>query len=86
MALGGQHCADAGIGGRCLGAEFDPGLQVVEPVDDAAAELRIARAGAVDAVLLERAAGEADEARGLGRAQVARRQAGEIAADMSEPP
>ena len=77
MALGGKHLADARIGGRRLGAAFDPGLQVFEPIDDAAAELGIARAGAIDAVLFERAAGEAKEAGGLGRAQIAWRELGD---------
>ena len=74
MALGGKHLADAGVGGRRLGAAFDPGLQIFEAIDDAAAELGIARAGAIGAVLFERAAGEAKKPRGLRRAQVARRE------------
>ena len=77
VALGGKHLRRRRIGGRRLGAEFDPGLQVFEPIDDAAAELGIARAGAVGAVLFERAAREAEEARGFWRAQVARRELGD---------
>ena len=68
-----------------LAPRIDPGLQVLDAIDDAAAELRIARPGAVDAVLLERADGEADEAGGLGRAQIARRQAGEIGGHGKPP-
>src|SRR5690349_19081224 len=68
----------AGVGCRDLGGGIDPRLKVFNSVDDATAELRIARAGAVDAVLFERADGEADEARGLWRAQVALRQTCEI--------
>src|SRR5262249_13198335 len=67
----------AGIGGRGLGAEIGPGLEVFERIDDAAADLSVLRASAVGAVLLERAAGEAKEAGRLGRAQKAWRQAGE---------
>ena len=60
-----QHDGLARIGCRRLHRRIDPGLQVLEAVDDAAAELRIARTRAVDAVLLERTDGEADEAGGL---------------------
>src|SRR5262249_7333779 len=67
----------AGIRGRGLGAEIGPGLQVVEGVDHAPADLAVLRAGAVGAVLLERPAGEAEETRRLGRTQKAWRQAGE---------
>ena len=81
----GSTVADAGVGGRRLGAELDPGLEVLDAIDDATAELRIARAGAVDAVLLQRANGQADEAGGLGRAQIARRQAGEIGGHGKPP-
>jgi hypothetical protein len=76
MALGGQHGPSAGIGGRCLGATVGPCLQIVQRIDDAAAELSIGRTGAVGPVLFQRAAREAKESRGFGRAQVARRQAG----------
>ena len=76
MALGGQHGPGAGIGGRCLGAAIGPGLQIVQRVDDTSAELSIGGTGAVGPVLFQRAAGEAEESRGFGRAQVARRQAG----------
>ena len=71
MALRRQDRPDARIGGGCLGAEFDPGQQVFQPIDDSAAKLRIAWPGAVGAVFFQRADGEADDARGLGGAQVA---------------
>ena len=58
------------------GAPIGPSLKVVERVDDAPADLSIRWAGAVGAVLLERAAGETEEAGRFGRAQKARRQAG----------
>ena len=61
LALCGQHGSDAGIGGRVLGAEVGPGLEVVERIDDAAADLPVLRTGAIDAVLLQRATGEARE-------------------------
>src|ERR1700682_3905199 len=70
-ALGGKDGPGTGIGGRGLGTEIGPSLQVVERVDDAAADLSILRPGAVGAMLLERAAGKAEEASGLGRAQKA---------------
>ena len=74
MALGGQHGSGAGIGRRCLGAAVGPGLQILQRVDDASAELSIGGTGAVGPVLFQRAAGEAEESRGFGRAQVSRRQ------------
>ena len=39
MALCRQHGADAGVGGRRLGAAIHPGLQVLDAIDDATAEL-----------------------------------------------
>ena len=66
MALCRQHGADARVGGGRLGAPIHPGLQVLDAIDDATAELRIARAGSVDPVLLESADGKADEPGGLG--------------------
>ena len=66
VPLGRQHRADAGVGRGRLGAARHPGLQVVDLVDDTAAEFRVARAGAIGAVLLQGAAGQAEEARSLG--------------------
>src|SRR5712691_9930815 len=54
-ALGGKDGPGAGIGGRGLGAEIGPGLEIFERVDDAAADLPVLRPSAVGAVLLERA-------------------------------
>jgi hypothetical protein len=51
LAFCGEYGSDAGIGGRVLGAEVCPGLEVVERIDDAAADLPVLRAGALDAVL-----------------------------------
>ena len=64
MPLGGQH-GPARIGGRGLGAAVGPGLQIVDRVDDTAAELSIGRTGAVGPVLLQRAGGQAEEIRRL---------------------
>jgi hypothetical protein len=75
--------ADARVGGRGLGAPVGPGLQIVERIDDAAAELSIGGAGAIGAVLFERSVGEAEEACGLGGSEVARRQAGGIGSHES---
>ena len=50
MAPRRQHDDFAGVGRRRFGGGLDPALQIVDRVDDAAAELRIARPGAVDAV------------------------------------
>src|SRR3546814_847932 len=57
VALGGKAGAAAGIGRGVLGAEIGPGLEVLDGIDDAAAELAIGGAGSVGAVLLKRAAG-----------------------------
>ena len=72
----GQDGPDAGIGGRGLGADIGPRLQVVERVDDAAADFPVLRSCSVGAMLLERAAGKTEETGGLGRAQKSWRQTG----------
>ena len=77
VALGGEDGSDAGIGGRILGADIGPGLEVVERIDDAAADLAVLRTRAVGAVLLQRATGQAEESRGFGRSEKARRQTGQ---------
>src|SRR3546814_12721909 len=64
VALGGKDGAAAGIGRGVLGAEIGPGLEVLDGIDDAAAELAIGGAGSVGAVLLKRAAGRSEERRG----------------------
>src|SRR3546814_1848145 len=45
VALGGKDGAAAGIGRGVLGAEIGPGLEVLDGIDDAAAELAIGGAG-----------------------------------------
>jgi hypothetical protein len=47
--------------GRSLGAEIGPGLQVIERIDHATADLSVLRSSAVSAVLFERPAGKAPE-------------------------
>ena len=64
----------AGSDVDALAPRRDPRLEILDAIDHAPAELRVARARAVDAVLLEGANGQPDEAGGLGRAQIARRQ------------
>src|SRR6516162_6219651 len=75
-ALGGVDRSRAGIGGRGLGTEIGPGLQIIERIYDAAADLAVLRPRSVGAMLLKRTAGEAKKSRSLGRAQKARLQAG----------
>ena len=53
-----------------------PALKVLDAVDHPSADLAVGRAGAEGPVLLERTAGEAEEARGFGGAQVAGRDTG----------
>jgi len=61
MALGGQHRPLPRIAGRGLGAARGPGLQILERIDDAAAGLPVGRTGALGAVFLQGAAGEAQK-------------------------
>src|SRR3546814_5822342 len=51
-----------------------PRFQIADGVEDAAADLAIGRAGAIGAMLLKGADGQAEEARGFLCAQQARRQ------------
>ena len=53
MALRGQHRPGARIGGGLLGPEIGPGLQVVDDIDDAAADLAVLRAFPVGPMLLQ---------------------------------
>ena len=55
-------------------AVLSPALKVVEGIDDAAANLAIDRACAIGAVFFQRADGNAEEARRIGRAQETGRQ------------
>jgi hypothetical protein len=82
MALGRQHAA-ARIGGRGDGAALGPGLEIVDGIDDPAAELLVGRTGAVGAVLFERPRGKAQEFGGFLGAQKARRQKGHVGAHGS---
>src|SRR3546814_14436029 len=76
VALGGKDGAAAGIGRGVLGAEIGPGLEGLDGIDDAAAELAIGGAGSVGAVLLKREAGYAEKAGSCGGWKKGRREAG----------
>jgi hypothetical protein len=54
VPFGGQNDARAGIGSGFLGAEVGPSLQIVDCVNDAAADLSVFRTCSVRAVLFER--------------------------------
>jgi hypothetical protein len=75
-ALCRMHRASPRIGGRNLGAQVGPRLEVIKCVNDPPADLAVLRPRPVSAVLLECAAGQAEESRRLWCAQEARRQAG----------
>src|SRR5260221_9941644 len=62
--------------GWCVGPAVAPGLEMVERVDDATADLSIGGARAVGPVFFQRPARETEEQGSFGRAQVTRRQAG----------
>jgi hypothetical protein len=68
----------ARIGGRGDGAARGPGFEIVDGIDDAAAELAIGRAGAVGPMLFEGAGGQAEKLGGFLGAQEARRENGEV--------
>ena len=76
MAFCRQHGVVARVGGRCLGTAVDPGFEIIECVDDASTDLPIGGAGAVDPMLFQCAAGETEESRRFGRAQLTRGKAG----------
>jgi hypothetical protein len=75
-AFCGEYGSGARIGGRCLGAEIGPGPEIIERINDAAADLAVLRPRSISPMLLKRAAGQAEKSRRLGRAQKTRRQAG----------
>lgn len=66
----------ARIGSGSHRAAVSPGLEIPNGIDDAAAELAVCGAGAVGAVLFQRATGEAQEASGFGCAKEAWREVG----------
>src|SRR3546814_12902675 len=72
-ALGWVNDADTGIGGRPAGAARGPDIEIVDRINDPAAEPAINRAGAVAAMLLERAWRETEMGRGIRCSHVARR-------------
>src|SRR3954469_8494444 len=71
-----EHGASTWIAGGRLGAPVGPSLEVIERIDDAAADLAVSGARAVGSVLFQGTAGKAKESGRLGRAQVSWRQAG----------
>src|SRR3546814_2381020 len=72
-ALGWVNDADTGIGGRPAGAARGPDIEIVDRINDPAAEPALNRAGAVAAMLLERSWRETELGRGIRCSQVARR-------------
>src|SRR3546814_18066016 len=72
-ALGWVNEADTGIGGRPAGAARGPDIEIVDRINDPAAEPAINRDGDVAAMLLERAWRETEMGRGIRCYQVARR-------------
>src|ERR1700678_2156150 len=76
MALGGQHVPNTGIRRRGLGPTVGPGFQILQRVDDTPTEFAVGGTRAVGPMLFQGAAGQAEESRGFGRAQVTRRQTG----------
>src|SRR5690606_3375655 len=77
VPLGRQYAA-ARIGGGGDGPAVGPGLEVVDRIDDAPAELAIGGTGSVGTVLFEGAGRKAQEFGRFLCAQIARREYGEI--------
>src|SRR5690606_10616407 len=71
----GENRAGRRLAGGFAGADLRPGFEIVDGVEDAAADLAIGRAGSVGPVLLKGADGNAEEAGGFLRAQESWRQA-----------
>jgi len=76
MPLGGQHLVARVIRGRILLPAADPGLQILDRVDDTPADLRVARPSAVGAMFFERSARQAKKTSRFGRSQIARGKSG----------
>lgn len=72
-----MHGSGAGIGGRATCPQSCPGFQVVDGIDDPPAKFAEHRAGAIAAMLFERACGKAEMDGGIGCFQVARRSCGD---------
>ncbi|HRD33185.1 MAG TPA: hypothetical protein PLR02_02925 [Rhodocyclaceae bacterium] len=63
------------VAGGFAGADSAPRFQIANGIEDAAADLAVGRAGAIGAMLLKGANGQAEEARGFEReAKAARRE------------
>lgn len=66
----------SGIGGGGFDAAIRPGLEIADCVDDAPANLPVERSGAVAAMLLEGATGQAKVSGGLGGSEITGRHWG----------
>ncbi|KAJ8135353.1 hypothetical protein OY671_011434, partial [Metschnikowia pulcherrima] len=73
-AAGGARLDVARVRRRAASGSIGPGFEIANGIDDAPAEFAKGRTVAVAAILLERTRREAEEARGLGGAHVARRE------------
>ena len=73
---GGRQLLRTGIGGRVARALGRPGFEILNRIDDAAAELAEDRSGAGAAVLFECAAGQPEKGGRVVCADEARRDAG----------
>lgn len=71
----GEDRAGGDVAGRFAGADFGPCFEIVDRVEDAAADFSIGRAGAVGPVLLKGTDRNAEEAGSFLRAQESWRQA-----------
>jgi hypothetical protein len=76
VSFGRQDSSHSRVRGRHLGAAVGPGFEIVYRVDDASPDLPIGRASTIGTVLLQRASGQAQEARGFGGPEIAWRKAG----------
>src|SRR5690348_814324 len=76
VPFGRQDRPHSRVRGRHLGAAVGRGFEIVYGVDDAPSDLPISWAGAIGAMLLQRASGQAQKARGFGSPEIAWRKAG----------
>jgi hypothetical protein len=76
VPFGRQDSPHSRVRRRHLGAAVGPSFEIVYRVDDASPDLPIGWAGTIGAMLLQRAAGQAQEARGFRGSEIAWRKAG----------
>src|SRR3546814_12513754 len=67
----------ARIGGRRAPADLSPGVEILDPIDDASAKLAIGGPGPVAAMLLEGAGRQPAMQGGIGRSEIARAKGGQ---------